>query len=130
MLLLYDYYTTDNLTLIPPLPTTTTTTTGTAAESLSEQELQELLRKRKTEVATKLVHSHFSPEFVNRLDDVIVFNPLNQAAMLRICDIQLQKVEMLRVASTLMVTFIDDCVVYCVCVCMNIYFICIQTQVT
>lgn len=53
---------------------------------------KELLRKKKTEIATKLVHSHFSPEFVNRLDDVIVFNPLSEPAMLRICSLQLAKV--------------------------------------
>jgi len=55
----------------------------------------EALRKRKTDTATKIVHSHFSPEFVNRLDDVIVFNPLSPEAMLRICSLQLEKVRKL-----------------------------------
>ena len=60
--------------------------------SMSPEERELALRRKKTEIATKLVHSHFSPEFVNRLDDVIVFNPLSKEAMLRICRIQLEKV--------------------------------------
>jgi ATP-dependent Clp protease ATP-binding subunit ClpB len=52
----------------------------------------EALRVKKIEAATKLVHAHFSPEFVNRLDDIVVFNPLSPEAMLRICALQLQKV--------------------------------------
>jgi ATP-dependent Clp protease ATP-binding subunit ClpA len=67
-------------------------TLGAEADGASPEQRQELLRRKKTEIATKLVHSHFSPEFVNRLDDVIVFNPLSEPAMLRICNIQLEKV--------------------------------------
>lgn len=66
--------------------------TATDADGEDPELAKEAVRKRKTEIATKLVHSHFSPEFVNRLDDVIVFNPLSEPAMLRICNLQLQKV--------------------------------------
>jgi ATP-dependent Clp protease ATP-binding subunit ClpB len=52
------------------------------------------LESRKV-VATKIVHQHFSPEFVNRLDDVIVFNALNQEAIMKICSIQMKKVKSL-----------------------------------
>ena len=34
---------------------------------------------------------HFRPEFLNRLDDVVIFNPLNQEAIERIVDIQLTR---------------------------------------
>ncbi len=68
---------------------------NTAADGDDPEERQEILRKRKTDLATKLVHTHFSPEFVNRLDDVIVFNPLSPEAMRRICHIQLEKVRKL-----------------------------------
>ena len=68
--------------------------TATEADGEDPEYINEAVRKRKTELATKLVHSHFSPEFVNRLDDVIVFNPLSKPAMLRICNLQLQKVIM------------------------------------
>ena len=70
-------------------------TVGTVDDSSAEAKAARklaLLRKKKTEIATKLVHTHFSPEFVNRLDDVIVFNPLSEAAMTRICTLQLAKV--------------------------------------
>lgn len=33
----------------------------------------------------------FAPEFLNRLDDVLVFNPLSQAAMSRLVDIELER---------------------------------------
>lgn len=35
----------------------------------------------------------FRPEFLNRIDDIIVFDPLNQEAMQKIVDIQLQAIE-------------------------------------
>lgn len=46
----------------------------------------------KKQLAMKIVHQHFSPEFVNRLDDVIVFNPLDTEALKGICEIQVSKV--------------------------------------
>lgn len=49
----------------------------------------------RAEVATKIVHQHFSPEFVNRLDEVVVFNSLTDDALMRICHIQLEKVKLL-----------------------------------
>lgn len=70
------------------------TSVGGAEETAEAKAVRKLalLRKKKTEIATKLVHNHFSPEFVNRLDDVIVFNPLSEPAMARICTLQLAKV--------------------------------------
>ncbi len=35
------------------------------------------------------VHQHFRPEFLNRLDELVVFDPLSEADLLRIVDIQL-----------------------------------------
>jgi ATP-dependent Clp protease ATP-binding subunit ClpB len=49
--------------------------------------------KQKKDTAMKIVHQHFSPEFVNRLDDVIVFNPLNAESLEGIANIQLAKVK-------------------------------------
>jgi ATP-dependent Clp protease ATP-binding subunit ClpB len=45
-----------------------------------------------TEVVTRQLHQHFKPEFLNRVDDVIVFTPLEQAELRRIVDLQLQRV--------------------------------------
>jgi ATP-dependent Clp protease ATP-binding subunit ClpB len=49
----------------------------------------------RSEYAMRIVHQHFSPEFVNRLDEVIVFNSLTEEALMRICEIQLIKVRKL-----------------------------------
>ena len=37
------------------------------------------------------VRSAFKPEFINRLDDVIVFDPLDEGELVQIVDIQLQQ---------------------------------------
>jgi ATP-dependent Clp protease ATP-binding subunit ClpB len=38
------------------------------------------------------LHSHFRPEFLNRIDDVVVFRPLGEAELRRIVDLQLERV--------------------------------------
>lgn len=45
--------------------------------------------------AMQLIKSHFSPEFLNRLDDVIVFNRLTLDNTKAICKIQLQRLSKL-----------------------------------
>ncbi len=39
----------------------------------------------------ELLHSHFKPEFLNRIDETVVFNSLSKEDMLVIVDIQLKK---------------------------------------
>jgi ATP-dependent Clp protease ATP-binding subunit ClpB len=48
-----------------------------------------------TEVVTRQLHQHFRPEFLNRVDDVIVFTPLSEEDLRRIVDLQLERVERL-----------------------------------
>lgn len=36
------------------------------------------------------LQGHFKPEFLNRIDDVVVFNPLQEAQLLQIADLRLQ----------------------------------------
>ena len=38
------------------------------------------------------LQQQFRPEFINRLDDVIVFNPISKEAIRTIVDIQLKRV--------------------------------------
>ena len=38
------------------------------------------------------LHTHFRPEFLNRVDDVVVFRPLGEAELRQIVDIQLERV--------------------------------------
>jgi ATP-dependent Clp protease ATP-binding subunit ClpB len=58
-----------------------------------------------TEVRAKL-NVHFRPEFLNRVDDVVVFRPLGKEELRKIVDLQLQRVERLaeEVGVTLEVT--------------------------
>lgn len=46
--------------------------------------------KEKIESAVK---KHFKPEFLNRLNDVVIFRPLNREGLLRVIDIELRKVQ-------------------------------------
>ena len=39
------------------------------------------------------LRSHFRPEFLNRVDDVIIFRSLDEEQLSRIIDLQLQRVE-------------------------------------
>jgi ATP-dependent Clp protease ATP-binding subunit ClpB len=49
--------------------------------------------EEKVEEVMRVVRSHFRPEFLNRVDDVVVFHPLKREHIRRIVDIQLQRVE-------------------------------------
>jgi ATP-dependent Clp protease ATP-binding subunit ClpB len=39
------------------------------------------------------MHRHFRPEFLNRVDDIIVFHPLSREELVRIVDLQLGRVQ-------------------------------------
>ena len=39
------------------------------------------------------MHHHFRPEFLNRVDDIVVFHPLGEAELRQIVSIQLKRVE-------------------------------------
>lgn len=49
-------------------------------------------QQRIKQLANEGVKRHFNPEFINRLDEVIVFNPLSRQAFDKIVDIQLLEV--------------------------------------
>ena len=57
-------------------------------QSLSENPEADNYTRMKAAVMN-LVESHFRPEFVNRLDDIVVFHPLNQQQIQRIAQIQI-----------------------------------------
>ena len=54
-------------------------------QEMSGEENYDAMKSSLMEVLT----THFRPEFVNRIDDVVVFHPLSQAHIRRIVDIQL-----------------------------------------
>jgi ATP-dependent Clp protease ATP-binding subunit ClpB len=47
------------------------------------------------------LRNHFRPEFLNRVDDIIVFRPLARADLVRIVDLQLVRLEQLLAARNL-----------------------------
>jgi ATP-dependent Clp protease ATP-binding subunit ClpC len=47
--------------------------------------------EQKKEILKKEMKNFFSPEFLNRIDDVIVFNSLNEESIKKIVDIELKK---------------------------------------
>ena len=60
-------------------------------EALANREAFERASKQVMEV----VQSHFRPEFLNRVDDIIIFKPLEEAQLIRIVDLQLANVRKL-----------------------------------
>jgi len=62
---------------------------GFARENASEvtADFEEVKRK-----ITESLKNHFRPEFLNRLDDVIIFNPLSRETIREIVDIQLKQI--------------------------------------
>jgi ATP-dependent Clp protease ATP-binding subunit ClpB len=47
----------------------------------------------KIEEVLRVMRGHFRPEFLNRVDDIVVFHPLGQGHIRRIVDLQLRRVE-------------------------------------
>lgn len=55
-----------------------------AAEAGDQSQVEERVRSR--------MHLHFRPEFLNRVDDIIVFHPLGREQLARIVELQLERV--------------------------------------
>jgi ATP-dependent Clp protease ATP-binding subunit ClpB len=45
---------------------------------------------RATELVMQALHGHFKPEFLNRVDDIVVFQPLGKEQLVKIVDLQLE----------------------------------------
>ena len=56
--------------------------------NLTQKEHNEMEQKVRMEL-----RAHFRPEFLNRVDDIIIFHSLNRDQLMKIVDIQLQRVE-------------------------------------
>ena len=54
------------------------------------------------------LHTHFRPEFLNRVDDVVVFRPLGEAELRQIVDIQLERVTRLAAEVGVRLDVTDD----------------------
>jgi ATP-dependent Clp protease ATP-binding subunit ClpB len=51
--------------------------------------------EKASEQVMSLLHTHFKPEFLNRVDDIIVFHPLGKEQLVRIVDLRLEDVRSL-----------------------------------
>ncbi len=50
---------------------------------------------RATDLVMQALHGHFKPEFLNRVDDIIVFTPLGKEQLVKIIDLRLEDVRRL-----------------------------------
>jgi len=67
-------------------------TSNLGAERIEPAETQEE-RDRMNRAIMDSVRSHFRPEFLNRLDDILIFNQLTPEAMVPIVEIQLRRLQ-------------------------------------
>ncbi|MEO8725598.1 MAG: AAA family ATPase, partial [Acidobacteriaceae bacterium] len=68
----------------------------------------ELAWQQAQEQVMALVREHFRPEFLNRVDEIIMFNPLATEQLLKIVDIQLRDVERQLADRKITITVSDD----------------------
>ena len=61
-------------------------------EHASALEVEEQRKQLETDVLRDL-QQHFRPEFLNQVDDVVVFRPLSQALIRQVVDLQLRRVD-------------------------------------
>src|SRR5204863_3435854 len=50
---------------------------------------------RASELVMNALHGHFKPEFLNRVDDIIVFSPLGKEQLVKIIELRLEDVRRL-----------------------------------
>ncbi|MCH2205667.1 MAG: AAA family ATPase [Lentisphaerales bacterium] len=67
-------------------------TSNLGADFIADQDTEEAIREMQMNVMEK-VRDHFRPEFINRLDDVILFRQLTRSTMRPILDVQLGKLQ-------------------------------------
>ena len=51
--------------------------------------------RRPAQQVMNLLHTHFKPEFLNRVDDIIVFRPLGKEQLVKIIELRLEDVRRL-----------------------------------
>ena len=61
--------------------------------NLGSREIQEVSddEKQVGEAVTQVLHDHFKPEFLNRIDDIVIFHRLSREQITKIIDVQLER---------------------------------------
>jgi len=67
-------------------------TSNLGANNISPQETPEGIKEMNGKIM-EAVHAFFRPEFINRLDDVVIFNQLQLGVMAKIVDIQIRRLK-------------------------------------
>ena len=62
---------------------------------------------RATELVMQALHGHFKPEFLNRVDDIIVFSPLGKEQLVKIVDLRLEDLRRLLAARKISIELTD-----------------------
>ena len=68
----------------------------------------ELLKGDKTDKINHLLMNYFKPEFLNRIDEIITFNPLQKTIQLKIVSKLLKDLDMRLISQNINVTFSDS----------------------
>ena len=68
----------------------------------------ELLKGDKTDKINHLLMNYFKPEFLNRIDEIITFNPLQKTTQLKIVSKLLKDLDMRLISQNINVTFSDS----------------------
>jgi len=59
--------------------------------NLGSREIQEVSDDETQEAVTEVLREHFKPEFLNRIDDIVIFHRLSREQITRIIDVQLER---------------------------------------
>ena len=81
-------------------------------EELQGVKDESLLAEKRVALEKNILHDlqgHFRPEFLNRLDDIIVFNPIGDRILQQIVQLQLQRLaELLEQEKEITLSVSDD----------------------
>jgi ATP-dependent Clp protease ATP-binding subunit ClpB len=80
-------------------------TSNIGSEMIAGKEVP--ISKETQEAVMNIVKSHFRPEFLNRIDDIVFFNPLGKEQLFKIIDIMLEDIN-LRLKDKKMIIKLDD----------------------
>ena len=76
-------------------------------KDITESETRSKLKNALKTDLMEVLRGHFRPEFINRIDDIIVFDSLNADEIKNIVRFQLEKLEQLLKGQNITVTFSD-----------------------
>lgn len=69
-------------------------------------------REKMEEKVWEVLHRHFKPEFLNRLDSVVIYNSLTPKDVMKIAEQQLEEVKTRMAENNITLTITDDVVLY------------------